>query len=188
MKTWLCFSWLHLQAYPPAQFHLCTNPLFLVICLDNLKLWCAGYFSSVNAVPPSACSPGELLAGHQLLWQELPKALPFFCVRLCLGSSRFVRPRGSFPLRPLNTALGKSLGCAEIDLGTLETNPWLWLHWHTAHTLLSDTNLIYTTPTLALHFFYFVVYFSSYAQCYKVQKICKIESSFRSLNIFWYIV
>lgn len=66
-----------------------------------------------------------------------------------------MRSLGSFLLRPLNTALGKSLGCAEIDLGTLETNPCLWLHWHTAHTVLSDTNLIYTTPTLALLFFFF---------------------------------
>lgn len=85
MKTWLCFSWLHLQEYPPAQFHLCTNPLFLVICLDNLKLWCAGYFSSVNAVPPSACSPGELLAGYQLLWQHLPKALLLFLCQAVFG-------------------------------------------------------------------------------------------------------
>lgn len=110
MKTWLSFSWLHLQEYPPAQFHPCSNPLLLVICFDNLQLWCAGFFSSVSAVPPSASSPGHLLAGHQLLWQELPKASSSFYARLCLGSSRFVRTLAPFPLRPPNRALGKGLG------------------------------------------------------------------------------
>lgn len=80
MKTWLSFSWLHLQEYPPAQFRLCSNPLVLVICFDNFKLWCAGFSSSVNAVPPSPLSrtSAALAGAAQGFTMFLCQAVPGF--------------------------------------------------------------------------------------------------------------
>lgn len=164
MKTWLSFSWLHLQEYPPAQFRLCSNPLVLVICFDNFKLWCAGFCSSVSAVPPSPLSrtSAALAGAAQGFTMFLCQAVPGF-QQVCEspGTISTQGPECSPGERPwavlrLGWALwGQIPGSA---LGSL-------LLWHTAPTLLSATNLLYTTSALALLFFFFVVYFLSYAHC-----------------------
>lgn len=83
------------------------------------------------------------------------------CATQYLSSCRFLRPLGSFPFRPLNTALRKSLGLCCNWTGhsgdkylclAVSSALGFFLYWHRVLTSLSDTNLLCIASTLVLRF------------------------------------